>query len=198
MVISSIFVIPKQINGNDEMPSAVSGLDSYNADIPSNISNLSFDGSEYEFKSSNKAAYVNSNAVLIRKESTDESDVIFAADYATKVYVMGEDINMSDGWTKVYCDKVTGYIRTEYLSDEMLFIDREKYIYITGETELRSSPDDSDSDNIVQKLYENNRFKQTGYNNEWIRIEDNGTSYYLSSSYISNNMIFYEEDKIRI
>lgn len=196
LAISSVFVVPKQISCDDsKTATVVAGLNNYNSDMSSNIKSISFDSSDYEYKSSNKSAYINSNAVLVRKEPSDESDVIFAADYATKVYVMGEDVNMSNGWTKVYCDNVSGFVRTEYLSDEVLFVDQTRYIYISGETELRSSPDSSVDDNVIQKLYQNNRFKQTGYNSEWIRIESDSVSYYLSSDYISNNMIFYEEEK---
>lgn len=196
LVISSSFFIPKEMSCDDNVPATtVAGLNKYNSDAFTNVRSLSFDDTQYEYKSSNKSAYINSNAVLIRKEPSDESDVIFAADYATKVYIMGEDVNMSNGWTKVYCDNNTGYIRTEYLSEDVLFVDQLRYIYISGETDLRSAPDDSSDDNIVQKLYENNRFKQTGYNSDWIRIESNDTSYYLSSNYITGNMIFYEDEK---
>lgn len=173
---------------------SVSRYQSNNEGINDGLMLLSNGYDDYEYRSSQKPAYVNSNAVLIRSGSSDESEVLFAADYATKLYVMGEDVNQSNGWTKVYCNNVTGFIRTEYLSDEVLFINAPQYIYISDTTPLRSSPELRD-DNIVQTLYQNNRFKQVGYNADWLQVESDGAYYYIDSKFYSSDMIFVEEEK---
>ena len=193
---SSAFLIPHKVNCDSESVGSVTSLNAYHSDMDVNIANLDVQNSleQYEFKSSNKTAYINSNAVVIRKEASDESEVIFSADYASKVYIMGEDINQSDGWTKVYLNNVSGFVRTEYISYDMLFVPEARYIYISGQTELRSEPN-AEEDNIVQMLEQNNRFKQTGYNDDWIQIEANDRFYYLSSGFTSNNMIFIEDEK---
>lgn len=173
---------------------SVSRYQSDNDNAPGNLMLLSENFSDYTYQSSRKTAYINSNAVLIRSDPSDESEVLFAADYATKLYVMGEDINQSNGWTKVYCNNITGFIRTEYLTDEVLFINEPQYIYVSDTTTLRSSPEIRD-DNIVQTLYQNNRFKQVGYNEDWLQIEADGVFYYIDSKFYSSDMIFVEDEK---
>lgn len=196
IVSSAVFLIPHKMSCDSESMASVTNLNIYNSDMDVDIASLGIQDplEQYEYKSSNKTAYINSNAVVIRKEPSDESEVIFSTDYASKVYIMGEDINQSDGWTKVYLNNVSGFVRTEYISYDMLFVPETRYIYISGQTELRSEPD-AEKDNVVQMLEQNNRFKQTGYNDDWIQIEANDTYYYLSSGFSSDNMIFIEEEK---
>lgn len=195
LAASSVFLIPHKVSCDSETVSSITNLDIYNSNLDTDISQLSIQDplEQYEYKSSNKTAYINSNAVVIRKEPSDESEVIFSADYASKVYIMGEDISQSNGWTKVYLNNVSGFVRTEYISYDMLFIPETRYIYISGQTALRSEPD-AEGDNIVQMLEQNNRFKQTGYNDDWIQIEANDTNYYLSAGFSSDTMIFIEDE----
>lgn len=148
----------------------------------------------YEYKSANKAVYINSNAVNILCEPDDEADPLFAVGYADKLFVMGEDVAQSNGWTKVNYNHLTGYIPTIYLSDTPLFISDERYIYISEQTELRSSPEERD-DNAIALINQNVRVKQIGINPDWIKIMFDNDIFYISSEYYSLDMVFVEEER---
>lgn len=195
LAVIACFMYPKSFSVQAETAESTINVSCYQDNLSPDVVDINFENNiDYEYQSSNKVMYVTSNAINVLKEPSDEGELLFPVGYADKLYVIGEDIHQSNGWTKVKYKNLTGYIQTEYLTNEILFIDSSRYIYVSDTTELRSSPEISEN-NIIQTVYQNNRFHQVGYNEDWIKIEVNDEYYYIGANFYSSNMIFVEEEK---
>lgn len=134
----------------------------YNSESYLYFNNIDF--SDEDYTPTDYFAYICSNAVPLYNESDDESSIMYIADYADKVKVVGEDSGKSYGWTQISINNHIGYVKSKYISTEELSYE---FDYGLEETELycgsnqESSPvmgedayNASLADIVVQKAYE--------------------------------------------
>ncbi len=199
LLVSIATAFPMSMNHNDNNLAISTGsVSRYQSDNNTTAQDrmllLSDSADSFTYQSSHETAYINSSAVFIRSEPSDESEVLFVADYASKISIMGEDINQSNGWSKVYCNNISGFVKTKYLSEDVLFIYDPQQIYISNDAPLYSVPYKED-EYVVKTLTQNTKINQVGYNEDWLQVEIDDNFYYIDSSVYSADMIFIEKEK---
>ena len=193
ILASVIFVAPRQLSADDEV---YVDFGKYNSDddyIGQQILLNNYSGYDYEFKSVSEQGWINSNAVPVNNQPDDESEISFVLDYASHIAVIGEDTGLSSGWTKILYEGTAGYVRTDYLSDSILLIDDDSYLYLNDTAELFAEP--SVTNEPALSLEQNTRLRKIGHNDEWTKVEHEGQYYYISPARCSSNMLFTEEAK---
>jgi hypothetical protein len=142
----------------------------------STSANLEISTLSLSFSDTQSERYVNSNAVAVKAEPNDESDVIFSLDYADFITVTGDNSNNSYGWVQIELNGQTGYINSSYLSDEMLFMeDYASEMYINQ---------DYDSDEFG--FERNDIVEMLGYNKEYTQVRKDGQIYIVPNDILSD------------
>lgn len=193
ILASVAFVVPKRLTADDDV---IVNLNKYNSDdifLEQQILLNNLASYNYEFKSVSENSWINSNAVPVKENPDDESETSCVLDYASRITTIGKDVGLSSGWTKILFEGTTGYVRTEYLSDTILLIEDDSYLYLNDTTDFFTEPDDTAAP--VLSLEQNTRLRKIGHNDEWTKVEYEGQYYYISPNFCSTNMIFTGENK---
>lgn len=193
-IIASIPIVsPRRFSDDEEVIVNLSQFNSDDSFLEQQVVLNNLSGYDYEFTNVQEDNWINSNAVSMKSQPDDEAEAICVLDYTTHVLTVGKDIGLSSGWSKILFEGRTGYVRTDYLEDTILLFDDDTYLYLNDTTEFFSEPDSSGE--VVLTLEQNTRLRKIGHNEEWTKVEYEGSYYYVNPSFCSSNMIFTEGNK---
>lgn len=181
--ISMLIRSPGNIYGIDEMEST--SIPQINSNLPVEVSSLTFTSDCIFDEVLSETKYINSNAVSAQYNPNDESEVACIFDFADPIQLVGEDINKSFGWSKInYKDQIL-YIKSEYISDEMLFWDYSELMYVNQDCNCYSLPQNGEK----YLINSNCKVNVIGQNTVWSKILIYDKIYYIENQYLSNDMV---------
>lgn len=130
--------------------------------------------------------YINSNAVVARSAPSDEASSMLVFDYADEVVVTGNDVQQSFGWSKIVVSGQELYIRSDYLSDEMLFWDAQGTFFANQNAPCYSS---TRPDAVEYKMPSNYKVELLAQNNTWSEVQSEEGTFYIENSYLSSTKV---------
>lgn len=129
---------------------------------------------------SDGAATVTASALNMRSEPSTSSSVVTCLPRGTTVIVTGK----SGTWVQVTYKDFSGYMSAEYLSVSDSADGSFGTGTVTGnEVRVRSGPGTSYS--ILKTCDKGTQFNVTGVSGAWYKVDVNGTTGYISSTYLS-------------
>ena len=138
-------------------------------------------------------AYVNANGVAFRGGPSREAEKLERLTEGTKIKVNGENSE----WYRVIKGDVTGYIANKYVTlgaystpaptpvpaNYIRDIGPEKAYVNSNGVNVREKPDRSSKK--LAKLYKGHKLTVTGENDEWYRVEFDGTEGYIVKEFVT-------------
>lgn len=135
--------------------------------------------------------YVNKET-NIYKEDNFESEVLTRAEYADYIHKIGNDPYNTDGFSKIEIDGKEAYIKTELLTDEVLFKETNETVYALEDLKIYNS---LKLDKEIGSLEKIKGIKMIGESHDIIKVEIDGTPGFIDKSKISKEMVFNNEEK---
>ena len=135
----------------------------------------------------NDTVYLTGSGVNLREGPGTEYDTVTSQSRGTELKRTGVTNN---GWSRVEYDGETAFVSNNYVSEdkpEAIVTDTSDTVYVIGNSVNLRKGAGTDYDVIVS-LSKGTELKRTGTtDNGWSRVEYNGETGYLSSSYVSTD-----------
>lgn len=135
--------------------------------------------------------YVNKET-NIYKEDNFESEVIKRAEYADYIHKIGNDPYNSDGFSKIEIDGNDAYIKTELLTEEILFKEKNETIYALEDLKVYDTIDFNKEITTIEKI---KSIKMTGESHDIVKVDIDGSLGFIQKSKISKEMVFNNDEK---
>jgi cell wall-associated NlpC family hydrolase len=125
--------------------------------------------------------YIDANQLNLRAEPSIDSEILTVLKFGDKVQCIGEN----DEWMKVTIGDQTGYLKTEYTSQDMVFKTVKQTVYVdANKLNLRQDPTTDSA--IIMTLSNMTRLTRTGIGDGWSEVKtSSGKVGYVVSKYLT-------------
>jgi cell wall-associated NlpC family hydrolase len=134
-----------------------------------------------QFVAADYTLYIDANQLNLRTEPSTDSEILLVLKFGDKVQCIGEN----DEWMKVTLDGQTGYLKTEYTSQDMVFKTVKQTVYVDA-SKLNLRQDPTTDSAIITTLGNMTRLTRTGIGDGWSEVKTStGKVGYVVSKYLT-------------
>ena len=125
--------------------------------------------------------YIAASSLNLRAEPSTEAEIIAKLDFGDKVACIGESVE----WLQVTFDGKTGYVKTEFTSQTMVFKPVSQTVYVdANKLNLRESP--SATGVVLASFSSMQKLTRTGIGDGWSKVKSSsGKTGYVASQYLT-------------
>ena len=118
--------------------------------------------------------------------------MIKRAEYADYIHKIGNDPYNSDRFSKIEIDGNDAYIKTELLTEEILFKEKNETIYALEDLKVYDTIDFNKEITTIEKI---KSIKMTGESHDIVKVDIDGSLGFIQKSKISKEMVFNNDEK---